>query len=259
MNKKLINAASKIQNINSKIHDVSHGHIGVDFDTSTKLIFGGFLFEQMEMNSEDWHYYSKAWHRAHGPKRSTSDRKITIYKYNGRAGGKLQEVEAVEFDGWRGNLLLQTIKRSNLFVAPQSKMPLSIRLDKFYDASLVRSIGHIKIYARTLLEQHVDFCAVLNGITFHANTIRAAVRGVHVKIKALVKKRNSPINLWLCRELGFCDAGIKQFCNVFSIDINSDYTPSEIETIVKANLAKAAPFESELRTVAKTLSYAAFI
>ena len=252
-------ATSKIQNINSKIHAVSQATIGADFDTSTKLIIGGFLFVQTEMESEDWHYYSKAWHRAHGPKRSTSDRKITIYKYNGRAKQKLQEADVVEFDGWRGNLLLQTIKQSSLFVAPQSKMPLSVRLDKFYDASLVRSIGHIKIYDRTLLELHVDYCAVLNGITFHANTIRAAVRGVHVKIKAAAKKRNSPINLKLCKELGFCDAGIKQFCNVFSIDINSDYTPSEIETIVKANLAKAAPFESELRTVAKTLSYATSI
>lgn len=253
-------ATSKIQNINSIIKGAdSQAIIGADFDTSTKLIIGGFLFVQTELEIEDWHYYSKAWHRAHGPKRSTSDRKITIYKYNGRAKQKLQEADVVKFSGWRGNLLLQTIKQSSLFVAPESKIPLSVRLDKFYDASLVRSIGHIKIYARTLLDLHVDYCAALNGITFHANTIRAAVRGVHVKIKAAAKKRNSLINLKLCKELGFCDAGIKQFCNVFSIDINSDYTPSEIETIVKANLAQAAPFESELRTVAKTLSYATSI
>jgi hypothetical protein len=153
------------------------------------------------------------------------------------------------------NVLLTAIKASGLFTAPESKTPLSVRLDKFYDASLVRTIGHIRIFERTLFESHVDFCAVLNGVTFHADSVRGAVRGVHTKIKAAAVKRNSPINLKLCKELGFCDTGIKQFCNVFSIDINGDYSPIDIENMVKDHSDLAAPFEAELRTVAKVLNY----
>jgi hypothetical protein len=246
----------KTEILNKKIQAVSpYAIIDADFDKSSKIIIGGFLFAQSEHTEEDWHYYSKAWHRAHGPKRTTSGRKVTIYRYNGRAKEKLQVAAVVEFDAWRGNVLLQAIKQSGLFSAPESKAPLAVRLDKFYDAKIIRTIGHINIFERTLLGTQVDFCAVLNGVTFHANSIRAAVRGVHVKIKSAAKKRNSPINLKLCKDLGFCDTGIKQFCNVFNIDLHGDYSPSEIEALVKSAPEKAAPFENELRTVAKTLNY----
>jgi len=246
----------KTSKLNTKIQSATPSAIiACTFDNSSKIILGGFLFSQTEKESEDWNYYSKAWHRAHGPKRTTSDRKISIYNYNGRAKEKLQVAAVIEFAGWRGNVLLHAIKESGLFAAPESKAPLSVRLDKFYDAKLIRTIGHINIFERTLLESHVDFCAVLNGVTFHADTIRAAVGGVHTKIKAASKKRNSPINLKLCKELGFCDTGIKEFCNVFCIDIHGSYSPAEIENMVSANVGLAAPFESELRVVAKTLNY----
>lgn len=224
-------------------------------DLGCDVIIGGCLLVRSDVENTDWNYYSKAWHRAHGPKRTISDRKVTIYKYNGRCKNPLQVAAVVEFDGWRGNVLLQSVKQSGLFTAPESKIPLSVRLDKFYDAKLIRAIGHINIFERTLLGSHIDYCAVLSGVTFHAATIRAAVRGVHVKIKAAAKRRNHPIDLKLCKELGFCDAGIKQFCNVFSIDIHGSYSPAEIEGIAKESPSKAAPFESELRVIANTLNY----
>ena len=224
-------------------------------DLGYNVIIGGYLFVKSEMENTDWHYYSKAWHRAHGPRRTVTDRKVTIYSYNGRCKNPMKIASVINFDGWNGNVLLRAIKESWLFTEPNTKTPLSVRLDKFYDAKLTRTIGNIKIYERTLLESHIDYCAVLNGITFHAKTEREAVRGVHAKIKVAFKKRNSPINLKLCKELGFCDAGIKEFCNVFDINIKGDYSPGEIESMIKANPDKAAPFESELRTVAKTLSY----
>lgn len=229
--------------------------ISASFDKSSKIVIGGHLFVQSETKNTDWNYYSKAWHRKYGPKRTITDRKVTIYRYNGRAKEKLQSAAVVEFDGRRGNVLIQAIKQSGLFVAHESKTPLSVRLDKFYDAKLIRTIGHVSIFERTLLENHVDFCAVLNDVTYHAESIRAAVRGVHTKIKAAAKRKNSPISLKLCKELGFCDAGIKEFCNVFHIDIHGDYSPSEIEALVAEHTALAAPFEAELRSIAKTLNY----
>jgi hypothetical protein len=235
--------------------ELNRAVFGSSFDNGYAVILGDHLFVQSEVVEWNMHRYSKAWHRAHGGAKEVSCRKITIYSYHPRKKQKLHVAAVVRFDAWRGNILLTAIKNSGLFVAPESTAPMSVRLDKFYSAEIIRTIGHIKIYERKLLGGHIDYCAVLNGVTFHADSIRAAVRGVHVKIKAAAKRQNSPINLKLCKELGFCDAGIKQFCNVFNIDIKGSYTPDEIEALVRSDLDKAAPFEHELRTVAKTIGY----
>lgn len=229
------------------------------FNETTKIQIGKFVFTQLEHVEWNNHKYSKGWHRQYGGVREVSGRRIVIEKIDRRAKSGKKQMAVVPFDSWRGNVLLSAIKQSGLFQVPQSKAPLSVRLDKFYGAEEVRTIGHIKIYERTLLGEFVDFCAVLNGVTFHAETERLAVRGVHQKIKAATKKRNEPISYKLCKELGFCDAGIKQFCEVFSLDLHSSYSPERIEELVKANTEKAAPFEGELRTMAKALNYQASI
>jgi hypothetical protein len=95
---------SKIQNTNSKILAVKPTAYSAVNGDRVNTVCGGFLFVRSEMESVDWHYYSKAWHRAHGPKRTTSERKVAIYKYNGRAKEKLQVAATVEFDGWRGKV-----------------------------------------------------------------------------------------------------------------------------------------------------------
>jgi hypothetical protein len=228
------------------------------FDTGYAVVAGGYLFIQSENVEWDNHRYSKSWHRAHGGVKVVSDRKITIYDYNGRKKQKLNPVAVVDFDAWRGNILLTAIKKSGLFQEPESKAPLSVRLDRFYDAKIIKTIGHVKIYERTLLGDHVDYVAVLNGVTFHADhgsTPKDAVKGLHIKIKAAAKKRNEPISYKLCKELGFCDAGIKQFCSAFDLDIKDTFSPAYIEELVKAEPEKAEPFEHELRVVAKTLNY----
>ena len=248
---------SKLQKLNAKLFSVdplAKSPIHND-PLGFHTVIGGYLFVSSEVEVCDWHYYSKAWHRAYGPKKIITDRKVTIYRYNGRCKNPLQVASVVEFDGWRGNVLLSAIKSSGLFSVKKSQATLSVRLNKFYDAKLVREIDHIKIWKRTLLETHVDYCAVLNDVTYHASTIRGAVRGLHTKIKAAAKRKNSPINLKLCKDLGFCDTGIKTFCAAFNLDIHDSFSPAEIEILVKEYPKKAEPFESELRTVAKVLDY----
>lgn len=227
----------------------------LDFNKSTTVIIGKFVFTQLEHVEWNNHKYSKAWHRQYGGVREVSDRRVVITKQDRRAKGGFKQLAVVPFETWRGNILVHAIEQSGLFQLPQTKASLSVRLNKWYGAKLVRTIGHIKIYERTLLYAHVDYCAVLNGVTFHAETIRESIKGLHGKIKAAAKLKNQPISYKLCKELGFCDAGIKQFCNEFGLDIKESYSPAEIEALVKADTAKAAPFEHELRTVAKTLGY----
>lgn len=225
------------------------------FNTSSTVTIGKFTFTQLEDIEWNNHKYSKAWHRQYGGVKEVSNRRIVITKQDGRAKGGFKQVSVVLFDAWRGNILVQAIDQSGVFKFPETKVPLSVRLNKWYDAKITRTVGHVRIYERTLLGEFVDYCAVLNGVTFHAPTIREAVKGLNRKIKAAAKRRNQPITYKLCKELGFCDAGIKEFCAEFNLDIKESYSPSEIEALVKAEPAKAAPFENELRTVAKTLGY----
>lgn len=225
------------------------------FNETSKITIGKIVFTQSESVEWNNHKYSKAWHRQFGGVKEVSNRQITIEKLDGRAKNGKKQLAVVPFESWRGNVLLAAIKQSGLFIAPTSKAPMSIRLDKFYGAEAVRAIGHIQIYARTLLGETVDFCAVLNGVTFHAETERLAVHGVHQKIKAATKKRDEPISYKLCKELGFCDEGIKQFCEVFNLDVQGTYSPKTIEELVKTDTSKAAPFEAELRTMARAVNF----
>lgn len=227
----------------------------LNFDKSPIVTIGKVTFQQSENVKWNNHKYSKSWHRKFGGVKEVSDRKITISKPDARVKGGIKILAVVEFGAWRGDVLLQAIKQSGVFAEPKSTAPLSVRLDKFYDAKPVRVIGKITIWERTLLGEHVDYCAALNKVTFHAGTTRDCIKGIHAKIKAAAKKINSPITYQLCKDLGFCDAGIKAFCNAFGLSIKDSFSPAEIEKLVIANREKAAPFGSELRAVAKALGY----
>jgi hypothetical protein len=225
------------------------------FNQTTKITIGKYTFSQLEQVDWNNHKYSKSWHRQHGGVKEVSNRRVIITKQDKRAKNGVKTIATVNFDAWRGNILLTAIKESGHFNAPQSTAPLAVRLDKFYDAKVTRQIGKIKIYQRTLLNEHVDYCVVLNGVTFHAETILEAIKGVHTKIKAAVKKINEPISFKLCKDLGFCDAGIKAFCEAFGLSLKDTYSPQQIEQLVKESPNKAAPFEAELKTLAKALNY----
>ena len=102
----------------------------------------------------------------------------------------------------------------------------------------------------------VDFCAVVRGTTFHARTAKEAVAGLRTKLSHVVMRKNvSQVDWKLCKSLGFCDAGINLFAREFDFDIHASYTPNEIATRVKSNLSAAAPFASELNTLAKAVNY----
>jgi hypothetical protein len=226
-----------------------------NFNQVSKVVIGKFIFTQHEHVEWNMNRYSKGWHRQHGGVKEVSNRRVIISKADKRVKGGFKTLATVPFDAWRGNVLLQAIKESGLFTPPESTLNLSIRLDKFYDGRLIRVMGKLRIYERTLLGEFVDYCVVLNGVTYHAETIRDAVKGIHTKIKAAFKKVNEPISYKLCKDLGFCDNGIRAFCDAFGLSIKDTFSPAYIESLVKAEPSKAAPFESELRTMAKALNY----
>ena len=113
----------------------------MNFDNTTIINIDKFIFTQLE--TVEWNYskYSKSWHKRYGGVKEVSDRRVKIEKIDKRAKSGKKLLAVVNFDAWRGNVLLHAIKNSGLFPVPDSKINLSIRLDKQYDAVLFRQIN----------------------------------------------------------------------------------------------------------------------
>lgn len=199
----------------------------------------------------DWNYYSKAWHRAHGPKRTIYDREIVFSR---QFRGKEQK-KYINLESFRGNIVENAILAHGL-EPKRSKHSLKIRLHKAYDSKLIDEKRGYRIYSRTLLGEHIDYVIQSPlGMVYHDKYRENLVKGLHKKIRHQSRKLKGLIDFKFCKKLGFCDEGIKSFCSIFGFDLKGSYTPEEVENAVKQNLSAASPFVSELRTLANALGY----
>lgn len=95
-----------------------------------------------------------------------------------------------------------------------------------------------------------------NGETFHADSREGAVAGYVAKMRcADHRARGSIIDWELCRRLGFCEIGIRRFCEDFFLDCTAQYLPAQLLEAVQHNPHAAAPYAAELRKLAATVSF----
>lgn len=219
-----------------------------------KITLGNWTVTTDQHIDEDWDYYSKGWHRSHGPKISISNRRITL----SRPWGRGTQTKSISLTSWAGNYLEKAIVELGL--APKkSKLPLHVRLHKAFDAKLIKTVRGHKIYQRTLLGQPVDYVIVAPfGTTFHADKYSDLIKGLYRKIRSIkgnLKLGNDFVDWKACKKLGFCDAGIKSFCNDFGFNINQSYTCSQIEQKIQQNPSAAAPYLPELKQLAEAFNY----
>jgi len=221
-------------------------------DTSIRPLGRGWFYRQMQDEYADRSYYSKSWHRQHGPKITISNRRVELRRMTKRG----PECKTVEFDGWRGDWLAQAIDKAGLSPRGKNLPALKIRLNRAYNARLISEKRGYKIYQRTLVDRVIDYVIVSPlGIVYHDNERSNLVKGLHAKIRGQARKLRGVIDWVMCEKLGFCDAGIKAFCDAFSLDSRGSYTPDEIERAVRGNPADAYPFIRELKILAKSLNY----
>lgn len=215
----------------------------------------GWFYRQIEDTDADYHAYSKAWHRQYGPKITVTRRAVTFRRMDTET--RQPDVRTVELAGWRGDWLAKSIVEANL--APKkSSAPVAVRLHSAYDAELVENRHGYRFYRRTLLGNQIDWCVVSPmGTTFHAKDRKSLLSGLHAKIRAQKLKLSGRVIDWKkCRSLGFCEVGIRSFCDAFGLNPNGAYYPEELESLVRANLADARPFMAELRTLAAAVGLA---
>lgn len=215
------------------------------------ITIGVWTITSSQSVDKDWHYYSKAWHRSHGPKVTISDRKITFQRKHGAGVMK----RSVDLESWSGDFVANAIV--SLGLEPKKPTtPIRVRLNKAYDAKLTETKRGYKIYSRTLLGQHHDWVIESPlGMIYHDTDRSNLIKGLHKKIRSQSRKISGAIDWKKCRSLGFCETGIKQFCADFGLSIKSAYSPLEIHTRIKQDIQKAIPYLHELKILADAVGY----
>jgi hypothetical protein len=209
---------------------------------------GGWSVIAWQEETQDWNFYSKAWHRNHGPKTTITGRFVKFVSPSDK------KVKTVELESWRGNWQLKAIVAAGL-VRPQ-KGQMNIRLNEAFEIKKIGKKSGITFYIRTLKGEIFDYCAVTPlGMTYHAESPIACIKGLKIKRAALQRKEVAVINWNFLKTLGFCDTGIKEFCSIFGFSVKDSVTPDEVYDRVKANPAAAVPFLTELKTLAETIGY----
>ncbi|MDE1999499.1 MAG: hypothetical protein KGI52_11285 [Burkholderiales bacterium] len=200
----------------------------------------------------DWDVYSKAWHRAYGPKRTVSNRRVEARRYG--ANGEL-ELKTAKLESWRGNWQLNAAVELGLL--EEHKGLAHIRLHPAYEVRPTRTVLGYRVYERLLAGEHVDFCVLSPlGATYHATTPAECVAGLRKKLEAVERAKTATITYGFChKRLGFCETGLKSFARTFGLDVQGAYTPEEIEAKVRSNPTAAAPYAYELRRLAEALGY----
>jgi len=92
-----------------------------------------------------------------------------------------------------------------------------------------------RTFQRLFAGTHYDYCVLRDGIAYHAASIEQCVTGWEKK-KAAKKVDSKIINMKLCKRLGFCVEGVKDFCSANNLDSNGECTISDLKKIVRKNL-----------------------
>jgi hypothetical protein len=229
--------------------NLDYGHAASsDVSQNNVCTIGGWTVTAWQEVEKNWKFYSKAWHRAHGPAITVTGRFVRFTSPTGK------RTKTVELEGWRGNWQVKALLAAGL-VKPR-KGQMNIRLNEAFDIKHIESRRGYKLFERTLKGEHVDYCVVSPlGMTYHAASWAECLKGLKQKRRAQERKATATIDWSFCRGLGFCQDGIKEFCSVFGFNLKDSYTPLEVYQAVIANPSAAKPFESELRTLANVVGF----
>lgn len=214
--------------------------------------FGPWFYTVNTFEDKDYHYYSKAWHRRYGPKVTVSHSITFARMFRGKPKLLKKIIEK------RGDYAVNAAVDLGILKPVKSKVPLKIRLKNVYDAKQIATKRGYKIYERTLCKEHVDYVIVSPmGVVYHDSKRSNLIKGLHAKIRASAKAMSihGYIDWKACKKLGFCDAGIKAFCDDFGLSTKQSYSPAQIEQAVRANPNLASPYLAELKTLANAYHY----
>jgi hypothetical protein len=134
----------------------------------TPVTIGGWTAIAWQEEERDYKYYSKAWHRQHGPKVTVTGRFVKFVSPSGR------KTKIVKVEAWRGNWQAKALVDAGLVKAQSGRM--SIRLNQACEIKELGKVRGITIYARSLKGELLDYVAVQSGKVYHSHSVEHAVR-----------------------------------------------------------------------------------
>ena len=201
-------------------------------DASVRI--GQAIVAAVEVGRWNYDRYSKGWHRQHGGVWEVQGRRVELLRAN--RVGALEVVRKVWIDGFRGHWLIRAI--AELYDLPKVRVPRALKavqMGDFFEVEQVRSLGGVRIYRRTLAGETVDYCAVMEGTTYHAAGARAALVGLRHKCKqargAAARVASAEAEMLTVehgRRLGFCEAGMNSFCVANGVDFHGAYSRGDL-------------------------------
>lgn len=207
----------------------------------------------------DWNAYSKSYGR---PKNTYSDRAVKFITFDHKSATK--EIKVFPLDTFAGQFMERALADFfNVGKVKVSKELKPIQLNPIFSVQFIRSIGGVSVYSRSIGSILWDYCVVANGVNFHAATIEKAINGLREKAEKASKAEAQRIeeegrflNYNIARkDYGFCDTGIRNFCNLNGLEIDSQYTIREIrKAVVSHRSENCARFSSELKTIGIALN-----
>ena len=213
-----------------------------DLRVGTSARVGNWIATAYEVVSEDREYYSKSWHRKYGPKRTVESRIVEFKSDKGAT-------RRVCLSSWAGNWGIRALLDAKI-VHPK-KGQMRIRLNAAYEVKKVKSSLGFDFYERTLKGQHVDYCIVSKKTTSHGASLKECVAGLRAKLAQKEIAKTHTVTWRVCKSLGFCDAGLIEFCSHFGLNTSQSYDPKHIESLARSDWDYAQRFKNELGRLAQ--------
>lgn len=201
----------------------------------------------------DWDFYAKSYNR---PK-STYDNRRIEFKTIGKFGNK-EIIFTYLLDSFAGNFIEKAIaafyKIDKIKVSKELK---SLQLQDYFSLTELKAINGYRLFNRRIGNVSWDF-AILDtktGMNFHSFNLENLVPGLRNKITAKFDIENTEINKQTGYSLGFCETGMRSFCNDNNVDFEGTYTRKELRNIVTKNREQNyRKYKTELNKIGISIS-----
>jgi len=188
----------------------------------------------------DWSAYSKSYGR---PKNTYSNRRVELRWWDCSAG--YWAAKTFPVDRFSPGFLEKAIAALFRIREKNEKRP-HIQLSRVYRTRLMRTMGQLRIYQRTLAGYVAGYAAVLGTTTYHASTPKRAVRGLSAKRKTSKIAKSEKINWEYGLALGFCEPSLTQFCADTGLEPTQTYSRVDIAKKITKQIKKT--YCHELKT-----------
>ena len=224
-------------------------------DKNTNVVMFPYAFIPCEDVDEDWEYYSKAWHQAHGPKRTVVGRCVRVYKY----GKGL--INTIDLPKWKPGFMVDIVAQT--LGLKQAKVENSLRkLQTSQWVDVRRSVKRdgVQLYNLTMGKYVVGIIAYdeQRNIHYHGNTRETAINNLKMKIEKMdAERKRAEIegSEILTAEkahtrFGFCYPGMTEFAKAIGFDIDGQYSINELRKAVSELKDRRiiAKYRGELKT-----------